>query len=75
MNIHYNNNKEIMMEKNGAIDPKVTPPENGTLDEKCAEVQKSLLKELEEDSAKRLAEHASNCCGGQCKSDKAVVDN
>ena len=63
------------MEKHGAIDPKVTPPEDSTLSEKQAEVQAYLLKELEEDVAKRLAEHASDCCGGQCKSSKTVADN
>jgi len=55
------------MEKHGAIDPKVTPPENGELDQKQAAVQQFLLKELEDDVNKRLAEHASDCCGGSCK--------
>ena len=55
------------MEKHGAIDPEVTPPENGKLDEKQAAVQKFLLKELEDDVNKRLAEHASGCWGGGCK--------
>lgn len=75
MSIHLNNRKETTMEKHGAIDPKVTPPEDSTLSEKQAEVQAYLLKELEEDVAKRLAEHASDCCGGQCKSSKTVADN
>ena len=55
------------MEKHGAIDPKVTPPEADELKEKKAAAQQFLLKELEDDVNKRLAEHASGCCGGSCK--------
>ena len=67
-----------MMEKHGAIDPKDTPPEDAPLDaaaEKRAAAKQALLFELEQDSLKRMADHASKCCGGTCKESKPVVDN
>jgi len=67
-----------MMEKHGAIDPAVTPPENSPTDaavEKRAAVTQALLFELEQDSLKRMADHASECCGGSCEESKPVVDN
>ena len=66
------------MEKQGAIDPENTPPEDAPLDaaaEKQAAAKQALLFELEQDSLKRMADHASNCCGGTCKESKPVVDN
>ena len=61
------------MEKHGAIEPESTPPEDSPMDtaeEKRAAVKQALLFELEQDAAKRLAEHAGKCCGGTCESDK-----
>jgi|GEM_PF-5261193 len=77
-----------MMEKHGEIDTAATPPENAPLGatppentpqdattEKQAAAKQALLFALEQDSAKRMADHASECCGGSCESSKPVVDN
>ena len=66
------------MEKHGAIAPESTPPEDSPMDsaaEKQAAVKQALLFELEQDAAKRLADHAGKCCGGACKSTDTIADN
>jgi hypothetical protein len=53
------------MEKHAAIEHGTTPPEDQDEGVKTA-AEDMPLEQLEKDPTKRMADHATGCCGGAC---------